>query len=164
MKFLFFQNNAASTLLGPGPASPQGSAKEAAGGIAGLSAGYYFFSKHSLPVIFLGHLQPESFDAFSELPFFFPPAKERQSKRSPNKYLTPAHGHISCSWILGCSRSGQRSTRNVASPGGACRAGRRSSRCAGGTMTLPCHATGLRPPARWFTASPASSCQCKSTC
>lgn len=161
MKFLFFQNNAANTLWGPDPAPPQASGKGAADGIVGFSTG----SHHANTTCLLIFEDIYSFDAFSELPFFFFfPSKERQCKKRPNKYLMPAHGHISCSWRLGCSCRGQRSTRDVASRCGVCRAGSGSSRCTGGMRTLLCHATGPRPPARWCTVSPAGACQRKSMC
>lgn len=68
LKCLFFQNNAANTLRGLNPTLPQGTDQGAADSTAGLSAGYQFFSKHSLPVNFWGLLEPERFNEFSGLP------------------------------------------------------------------------------------------------
>lgn len=85
LKCLFFQNNTANTLRGLNPASPQGADQRAADSTEGLSAGYQFFSKHSLPVNFWRLLQPERFDEFSELPISTPhtPTKERQLGEPP---------------------------------------------------------------------------------
>lgn len=93
LKFLFFQNNAASGSWGRDPALPQG--KGAADGIVSLST---VFSKHSLPANFWGHFSLKV-SVLSVSCLFASPTQERQSKESPDKYLmSTATSHAAGCW------------------------------------------------------------------
>lgn len=155
--FLFFQNNAASSSWEEDPAPPQG--KGAADGIVSPST---VFSKYSLPANFWGHFNLK----VSVLPascLFVSPTKERQSKRSPDKYLmSAASSHAAgrgAAPAAGGGAPGMLQSRTVPATLSA------GAAAALGGQGLCCDAFARwRTPARWCPTCPASASQCKQMC